>query len=194
MPHRVATFFRAHANSFDLPTDSQKAPRRSSSRRPSFTKRTPSSSASSVQSEDGRTGSMPDPHGKRLSLTGFHSPKSSSSKLQHIPATLEAVIESPPLVFYGPTTASTGALLSGQLTLHVHDDTMAIDKFKMRLACEVTRKKPFHAHCQECSHQSTDLTTWTFLQGPASLSRGKSTPPRTVGRTPRPPRLTTRCR
>jgi hypothetical protein len=51
---------------------------------------------------------------------------------------------------------------------------MAIDTFKMRLALEVTRKKPFHNHCQECSHQSTDLTTWTFLQGPVTLAKGKS--------------------
>lgn len=50
---------------------------------------------------------------------------------------------------------------------------MAIDTFKMRLALEVTRKKPFHNHCQECSHQSTDLTTWTFLQGPATLAKGE---------------------
>ena len=51
---------------------------------------------------------------------------------------------------------------------------MAIDTFKMRLALEVTRKKPFHSHCQECSHQSTDLTTWSFLQGPATLAKGES--------------------
>jgi hypothetical protein len=64
-------------------------------------------------------------------------------------------------------------LLSGQLVLNIHEDFMAIDSFKMRLALEVTRKKPFHAHCQECSKQCTDLTTWNFLQGPATLQRGE---------------------
>lgn len=49
---------------------------------------------------------------------------------------------------------------------------MPIESIKMRLALEVTRRKPFHAHCQDCAHQSTDLTTWNFLAGPASLRRG----------------------
>jgi hypothetical protein len=115
---------------------------------------------------------MPDSH-KRLSLVGLHSPKTSSSKLAQHLASLDVTIESPPLVFYGPAASSSGALLSGQLVLKIHEDFMAIDSFKMRLALEVTRKKPFHAHCQECSKQCTDLTTWDFLQGPATLRRGE---------------------
>jgi hypothetical protein len=176
MPHRVVTFFRSHANnnSFDPQTELKKTPRRSSSRRPSFSNRTPSSSASSIISEDSKSVNMPDGHGRLLSLTGLHSPKPSSNKLQPQPASLDVLIESPPLVFYGQAATSTGALLSGQLTLDIHDESLAIDAFKMRLACEVTRKKPFHAHCQECQHQSTDLTTWTFLQGPATLRKGES--------------------
>ncbi len=115
------------------------------------------------------------PDGKRLSFAGLHSPKTSSTKIpQHLPATLSVVMESPPLVFYGPAASSTGALLSGQLVLNIYDDAMAIESFKMRLALEVTRKKPFHAHCQECAHQSTDLTTWTFLAGPATLRKGET--------------------
>lgn len=54
---------------------------------------------------------------------------------------------------------------------------MAIESFKMRLALEVTRKKPFHTHCPECLKQCTDLTTWNFLQGPATLRRGEHTFP-----------------
>jgi len=50
---------------------------------------------------------------------------------------------------------------------------MAIESFSMKLACEVTRKKPFHSHCQECSHESTELTKWNFLQGPTNLARGE---------------------
>lgn len=175
MPHavmpRVSTFFRNHASSFDVQTDLKKAKRRSSStRRPAYSDRTPSSSGSSLASED-RSIKMPESH-KRLSLVGLHSPKSSSSKIPQI-ATLDVTIESPPLVFFGPAASSSGALLSGQLVLNIHEDLMAIESFKMRLALEVTRKKPFHAHCQECSKQCTDLTTWTFLQGPATLRRGE---------------------
>jgi hypothetical protein len=176
MPHampRVSTFFRNHTSNFDLPTDLKKAKRRSSStKRPYFTDRTPSSSGSSLASDD-RSVKMPENH-KRLSLVGLHSPRSSSSKIPQL-ATLDVTIESPPLVFYGPASSSSGALLSGQLVLNIHEDHMAIDSFKMRLALEVTRKKPYHAHCPECSKQCTDLTTWNFLQGPATLQRGELT-------------------
>jgi len=117
---------------------------------------------------------MPEAH-KRLSLSmpGLHSPKSSSKSLSSSLAALKVNIESPPLVFYGNTTGSTGALLSGQLTLQINEDFMAIESFKMTLACEVTRKKPFHSHCPECSNESTELTSWNLLQGPATLKRGE---------------------
>ena len=172
MPHRVATFFRSHSNSFDLPTDlKKKTVRRSSSSRPH---QSPTSSSSSLNCSEDRSVKMPGLDGhKRLSLTGLtHSPKSSSKSIPQL-ATLNCTIESPPLVFYGPANSSTGALLSGQITLQVNEDFLCIDQFKMRMALEVTRKKPFHSHCQECANQSTDLTTWTFLQGPATLKRGK---------------------
>ena len=176
MPHRVASFFRSHSNSFDLPTDLKKGarPRRPSTGRPSLSERSPSSSGSSLISVEEKHTKMPDAH-KRLSLGLNISPKSSSRNIaQHHPATLDCVIESPPLVFYGAASSSTGALLSGQIRLNIQDENMAIDAFKMRLALEVTRKKPFHSHCQECSHQSTDLTTWSFLQGPVTLAKGES--------------------
>jgi hypothetical protein len=170
---RVSTFFRNHTGSFELPTDLKKSKRRSpSTKRPAFSDRSPSSSGSSLASED-RSVKMPENH-KRYSLVGLHSPKTSLSKIPQL-ATLDVTIESPPLVFYGPASSSSGALLSGQLVLNIHEDFMAIDSFTMRLPLEVTRKKPFHAHCQECAKQCTDLTTWKFLQGPATLRRGEST-------------------
>lgn len=171
MPHRVATFFRSHTNSFDLSTDLKKGPRRSSSSRPSISNRSPSSSGSSFHSEDH---SVKMPGSKRLSLVGLHSPKSSSTKIpQHHNAALDMIIESPPLVFYGAATASSGALLSGQLIVNVNEDFVAFEDFKMKLAVEVTRKKPFHAHCEECAHQNTELQKWKFMEGPATLRRGE---------------------
>lgn len=169
----VTSFFRAHSHPFDLPTEGKKGPRRSSSSRPALKNRTPSSSTSSIT--DDKAGKMPD-HSlshKRISIPGLHTPKSSSKSIpQYHAAALDCAIESPPLVLYGSTSASTGALLSGQLKLNIHDEKFAIESFKMRLAVEVTQKKPYHAHCQECSHQSTDLTTWNFLHGPATLRNG----------------------
>lgn len=186
MPHRVAAFFRAHSNSnsnsFDLPTElknpknPKNASRRSSTRIPPFANRSPSSSGSSLQSSDGASFRMPDNAHKRRSLTGaLHpSPRSSSSKIpQHQAATLDTLIESPPLVFYGIPATSSGALLSGQLKLKILDETMPIEKIEMRLSIDVTRKKPFHAHCQECSNQSTLLQSWSFLQGPSTWRRGE---------------------
>jgi len=177
MPHAIGMprFFRNHNSSFDITTDHlKKSKRRSSStKRPAYFDRSPSSSGSSLASED-RSVKMPESSHKRLSLVGLHSPKSSASKIPQL-ASLDVKIESPPLVFYGPAASSSGALLSGQLVLNIHEDFMAIESFKMRLALEVMRKKPFHAHCPECLKQCTDLTTWTFLQGPATLRRGTFT-------------------
>jgi len=176
MPHRVADFFRKNSIPLDLPVDLTGKPRRLSGSRPSLSDRSSTaSSASSLASED-KSAKMPDAY-KRLSFPGrSHSPRSSSKSLAHQSATLDVVIESPPLVFYGPAESSSGALLSGQIVLNVHDEALPIDSFKMRLALEVTRKKPFHAHCQDCMHQSTDLTTWNFLPGPATLRKGRSMP------------------
>lgn len=119
---------------------------------------------------------MPDGH-KLLSL-GLISPKSSSTKLAtHHSATLDFLIESPPLVFYGPSASSSGALLSGQLIFNIHEDVMAIENFNMKLVLEVTRKKPFHSHCPECTSSNSDLTTWNFLANPTTLRRGEHTFP-----------------
>jgi hypothetical protein len=171
MPH--LGFFRSHTTSFDLPTELKKGPRKFSNSRPSSTARSASSSGSSLTSNDGSV-KMPEGH-KRLSL-GLISPKTSSGKLSaHQTATLDVVIESPPLVFFGPASSSSGALLSGQLILQVHEEAIAIEDFKMRLVLEVIRKKPFHSHCAECTTTTNDLTTWNFLAGPATLRRGKKT-------------------
>lgn len=173
MPH-LGAFFRSHTNSFDLPTDLKNTPKKLSNNRPSSTNRTPSSSGSSLTSSTDGSVKMPDSH-KRLSL-GLISPKTSSTKLpqHHSAATLDVLIESPPLVFYGPAASSSGALLSGQLILKIHEEAMAIEDFKMRLVLECTRKKPFHNHCPECTNNNTDLTTWKFLAGPTTLRRGKT--------------------
>lgn len=174
MPHavdRVTSFFRSHSNSFDFPVEVKKGSRRGSNSRPALSARSSLSSGASITSDD-RSLKMPESH-KRLSLGHLTSPKSSSTKIpQHNAATLDVVMESPPLVFFGSTMNSSGALLSGQLVLNIHEDALAIDTFKMRLALEVTRKKPFHAHCPDCTNQSTDITSWNLLEGPATLRRG----------------------
>jgi arrestin-related trafficking adapter 1 len=81
-------------------------------------------------------------------------------------------MESPPPVLYGQPSTSSGALLSGILHLTISDENVAIESFGMKLTVEM--KKPFHAHCAECTHQSTGLTTWTFVPALTSLKKGMS--------------------
>ncbi|OBT70558.1 hypothetical protein VF21_10457, partial [Pseudogymnoascus sp. 05NY08] len=87
--------------------------------------------------------------------------------------TLSINIESPPLVFYGGASTSTGALLSGQLKLDVGDDEMEIQGFAMRLAVDVNMKKPFNATCPDCATKSSDLTQWKFLPETTILRQGE---------------------
>ncbi|KAH8801664.1 hypothetical protein F5884DRAFT_523463 [Xylogone sp. PMI_703] len=184
MPHRVATFFRSHSHPLDLAADIPRSKSHPSSGKHSpLFRRSPNNSTSSlVEDRNSKMLHHHDSAHKRLSLTGMthahahshsHSPKSSQKSLVHAPATLNCIIESPPLVFYGPATSSTGALLSGQLMLDIADEHFAIEDFQMRLVTEVHRKRPFHAHCPECSYQETDLTTWKFLATPAVLQKGE---------------------
>jgi arrestin-related trafficking adapter 1 len=83
-------------------------------------------------------------------------------------------MESPPVVLYGQPSTSSGALLSGILHLTISDENMAIESFAMKLVVDVKMKKPFHVHCAECTTQSTELKTWTFMPASTSLKKGMS--------------------
>jgi hypothetical protein len=175
---RVATFFRQHANSFDLitpPLEKRRAPRSSShlTTKPTLGTRTNSSSSSLVA---GETSSMSDSHKRHsLNLSSTHSPSrsgSSKSTTQNGPTSVGVEIESPPLVFFGQPSSSTGALLSGLLKLTVAEEGMAVESIKMKLVVDVKMKKPFHSHCPECATQETELTTWDFLKDPANFHPG----------------------
>jgi arrestin-related trafficking adapter 1 len=170
MPHRVATFFRSHSNSFDPSVqDNKKKTSRSFSAltagKSIIGDRSTISSSSSISSADSII-SMPDSH-KRLSMNGV------LSVPQHSAARLGVEIESPPLVFYGPPARSSGALLSGQLKLSICDDNLDIESFRMDFVVDQKMKKPFQAHCDECANHSTGLNTWNFLQCPLTLQRGR---------------------
>jgi hypothetical protein len=89
-----------------------------------------------------------------------------------LPAKLEMEIESPPLVFYGPTTTSTGALLSGQLKLVVQESEIHLSSFDMLLRASITMKKPVSGHCADCTTKVSDLFQWTFLKESMTLKRG----------------------
>lgn len=171
MPHVLGDFkfFRSHSSSFDV-KEPKVASSKLSNSRPS-NERTPSSSGSSLASNDYAV--MPDNH-KRLSFA-TKSPKISSHKVSTSHATtLSALIESPPLVFYGYANSSSGALLSGQLLVQVKEDHIDIEKFKMQLVVEVTRKRPFHSHCADCAKNTDKVKEWDFLTEPVAMRQGKT--------------------
>lgn len=197
---RVASFFRSHRSSFDLSASSpeekekNKSSRSHSSHlttRPRLGARPNSNSnsnnncisdSSSVSSNDTTpptTAPTMADHHTRNSFSLIHSARRSSRSLDrhherhaHAATNLAVEIESPPLVFYGQPSTSTGALLSGQLKLNVAEDDFDVESFTMRLVVDVKMKKPFHAHCPDCANQTSELTTWKFLQGPTSFKRG----------------------
>ncbi|KAI9837276.1 MAG: hypothetical protein M1819_000350 [Sarea resinae] len=113
-------------------------------------------------------------HLKRASYTGKSpSGRSSPRMIPEKSARLDVLIESPPLVFYGPPENSTGALLSGQLRLHVSDPDVKLNSFKMEMLEVISTKKPVVPHCPECSSKTTEMFKWDFLKEPVTLKRGE---------------------
>lgn len=99
-------------------------------------------------------------HGKTLSTKG-------PPKLEpHKAARLEVTIESPPLVLYGDTDQSSGALLSGLLKLTVPEPDNVLEAFTMKLIAQVTIRKPVSKDCADCKTQQNEVFRWNFLKGP----------------------------
>ena len=111
---------------------------------------------------------------KRRSLSGKSGSggKGSPKMAPTLPAKLDIEMESPPLVFYGKTTQSTGALLSGQLSLTVTDPEVKLQTFEMQMLALCTTKKPVDKHCPECSSTTNAVYKWTFLTEPAVFKKG----------------------
>ncbi len=116
---------------------------------------------------------------KRRSLTGGgrtspaakNSPKNSPRIAPVKPAKLEIEIESPPLVFYGKPSQSSGALFSGQLLLTVLDPEIELIAFEMSLIATVTTKTPVSKDCPNCATKTNELKKWTFLTEPMRFSK-----------------------
>lgn len=108
---------------------------------------------------------------KRHSIGGQKkSPRMEPQK--HKAATMNMVVESPPLVFYNSPQTSTGAIFSGLLKVDVHEPHVTLEKYEMRLVAIVSTKKPVHQNCPECQTQTTEIRKWDFLSAPVSLRHG----------------------
>jgi len=83
------------------------------------------------------------------------------------------VFESPPNIFYGNPTQSTGALFSGQLLMTVvTSPELILDTFAMQLVASIVAKKPVSKDCPDCITKTTELHHWTFITEPKHLTPG----------------------
>ncbi|KAK3301664.1 uncharacterized protein B0T15DRAFT_320628 [Chaetomium strumarium] len=144
--------------------------------------------ATSVNMSDSRASSLSSDshkeaahhHHHRISFPGLHIVRLSKDAHTSLPASLDWQLESPPIVMYGDPERSSGALVSGQLFLNIREDGLEIDSFHATLSIHVTQKKPFATHCNECTHQYTELKRWEFLQNPLLMSKGEHSFPFSV--------------
>ncbi|KAJ6148093.1 hypothetical protein N7497_010075 [Penicillium chrysogenum] len=112
---------------------------------------------------------------KRRSLGRAGRSKERSSHEVHPPAAkLDVLIESPPLVCYGPPASSTGALFSGRLRIAVSELTggVILNQFDVRLISKTSTKKPVSNHCSNCATRTEELTQWNFITEDLHLNSG----------------------
>ncbi|KAJ5101841.1 hypothetical protein NUU61_004063 [Penicillium alfredii] len=113
---------------------------------------------------------------KRRSLGRATRSKERSSKEDLTPpsAKLDVLVESPPLVCYGPPASSTGALFSGRLRIAVTEfgREITLNQFDVRLISKISTKKPVSSHCPNCATRTEELTRWDFLTEALPLKTG----------------------
>lgn len=109
---------------------------------------------------------------RRLSL-----PFGGKKEPQCSAVSLDWKLESPPIIFHGNSEESTGALLSGTMSMEVKEDFVELDSFNASLKIHVHHKRPFHKDCHDCAHQYTELKAWTFVDHPSVVYRGRHTYP-----------------
>ncbi|KAI6245127.1 hypothetical protein HI914_06613 [Erysiphe necator] len=172
MRHRVTTFFRANSNALGLHSKGSEVTRDLLSNT-STSKRADASPNTYISDcSEKNPAKMQDTH-KWISIPSLHCSKSYSHKAHQTMILLDMEIESPPLVLYGLTTTSTGALLSGQLILEITHETTTVNSCSMSLVMDITRKRPFHSHCSNCERNRTELESWKFLNSPTKFRKGK---------------------
>lgn len=118
---------------------------------------------------------------KRRSLINHSSqgsknnPKHQSKASQTDLVRIDIELESPPLIFYGTQSNSTGALLSGQVTLSTAKPATELKSLEMKLVSKVTTNKPVAKSCPNCRAVTTVIQHWVFIGElqPARLQAGK---------------------
>ena len=168
MPSRILKFGRTHTSSKNSDISAEDT----LTGQPSATEHGPPHSAMDLfhhhtkekrHSLTGATG--------RISPAAKNSPKNSPKMAPLKPAKLEIEVESPPLVFYGTPSQSSGALFSGQLLLKVLDPEIQLKTFEMSLVATVTTKKPVSKDCPDCATQTNVLKKWVYLIEPTRFPK-----------------------
>ncbi|KAI1169989.1 hypothetical protein F4777DRAFT_150150 [Nemania sp. FL0916] len=191
MPHRMVEFFRSPGDGIHTikqTVQRRKSPAARSESRQQRQQPTRMSSYASSTDDDGvvedhnpapavRPPGSPKEkqkeHHHRLNFPGLNrvGHKTPKEVPQNPNASLDWRIESAPAIFYGSPEESTGALISGQLQLQVQQEReFEVETLEAKLELQVTQKKPFNSHCQDCASQKTELKSWSFLTEPTAFS------------------------
>lgn len=166
MPSRILKFGRPHPS----PNNSDLSAKDSFARQSSITEhRLPHSGMDLFHHAKEKRRSLTG--GGRTSPAAKNSPKNSPRIVPVKPAKLEIEIESPPLVFYGTPSQSSGALFSGQLLLTVLDPEIELKTFEMTLIATVTTKLPVSKDCPNCATKTNELKKWSFLTEPTRFPK-----------------------
>ncbi|KAJ2978268.1 hypothetical protein NQ176_g3911 [Zarea fungicola] len=81
-------------------------------------------------------------------------------------------VESPPIVFHGPSEETVGAFFSGQLAIEVNEDVINIESLVAEFMLHIVYKRPFQSHCKECQNNYIQLETWQLIRETKTLLRG----------------------
>ena len=95
-----------------------------------------------------------------------HGKEPRSPTVQPKPAKMTMFMESPPILFMGPPTSSTGALISGRLQVTPNVPEVILETISMYLEASTTTKRPVQDRCRECMNIVNDLFEWKFLTKP----------------------------
>ncbi|KAL1993216.1 hypothetical protein VTN49DRAFT_3165 [Thermomyces lanuginosus] len=113
---------------------------------------------------------------KRKSIIRSSRSKDRSSKhdSRRAPATLDMIVESPPLVFYDTPANSSGALFSGlfQITVPETPGFVVLNEFSATLTKRLFTKKPVSNSCPDCTVKTEELKRWDLLVEPMLLKKG----------------------
>ena len=96
------------------------------------------------------------------------SPKAGPAK----PAKLEVEMESPPLVFFGTTEDSTGALAAGLLVLTVTEPEVRLTSIHMDFSARTISKHPVSKSCPDCITKTNNLKMWNFITEDTTYCQG----------------------